>query len=191
MTHGRSRTVLVIHGAGEPRRRNGKVYWEPLLEDGLGPDYVVHAPRMPKPDEPHYQAWAERIEELLAESARPIVVGHSLGASLLLKYLSEAEPRPALAGLFLVSTPFWNAATFPEFALRPDFAASLHGLEPIYLYHSRDDEEIPLDHLERYRKALPGASVRVLDGRGHEFNQPEFRELAADIRGLNAAAGGR
>jgi hypothetical protein len=26
--------------------------------------------------------------------------------------------------------------------------------------------------------------VRVLDGRGHEFNQAQFPELAADIRGL-------
>jgi hypothetical protein len=32
-----SRVVLVIHGAGEPRRRRGKVYWEPLLGYALGP----------------------------------------------------------------------------------------------------------------------------------------------------------
>jgi hypothetical protein len=57
-------------------------------------------------------------------------------------------------------------------------------LSPICLYHSRDDTEIPVEHLERYRRDLPHARVRVLDGRGHEFNQAEFPELAADIRGL-------
>jgi hypothetical protein len=31
---------------------------------------------------------------------------------------------------------------------------------------------------------LPHAVVRAVDGRGHEFNQPEFPELVADIRGL-------
>jgi len=49
---------------------------------------------------------------------------------------------------------------------------------------SRDDPEIPFEHLERYSRPLPHAIVRALDGRGHEFNQPEFPELANDIRRL-------
>ena len=176
--------MLVIHGAGEPRRRNGKVYWEPLLQGSLGAGYVVRAPRMPEPDEPDYQAWAERIAELLAESVSPTVVGHSFGASVLLKYFSETASPPPIAGLFLVATPFWDEKKFPEFALRPNFAARLEALSPLYLYQSRDDTEIPSEHLERYRRAFPHAVVRLLDGRGHEFDQPEFPELVADIRSL-------
>jgi predicted alpha/beta hydrolase family esterase len=110
-------------------------------------------------------------------------VGHSFGASVLLKYLAETVRCRALAGLFLVATPFWGSE-FPEFALPPDFGARLRDLSPIYLYHSRDDAEVPVEHLERYRRALPHAIVRVLEGRGHEFNQAQFPELAADIRGL-------
>jgi predicted alpha/beta hydrolase family esterase len=60
----------------------------------------------------------------------------------------------------------------------------VRGLSPLYLYHSRDDAESPFEHLERYRSVLPQATVRVLDGRGHEFNQAQFPELVADIRGL-------
>jgi pimeloyl-ACP methyl ester carboxylesterase len=100
-----ARTVLVIHGAGEPRRRGGKVYWEPLLEKSLGGDYIVQAPRMPRPNEPRYRTWARRIAELVAGIQNPALVGHSFGASVLLKYLSEAAPRPSLAGLFLIATP--------------------------------------------------------------------------------------
>lgn len=181
-----TRTVLVIHGAGEPRRRKGKVYWEPLLGHSLGSGYVVRAPRMPQPSEPQYEPWAKRIANLIADNDRPVLVGHSFGASVLLKYLSEVASRPALAGLFLVATPFWGPK-FPEFALRPDFADTLRDLTPLYLYQSRDDPELPLEqHLERYRRALPHAVVRLLDGRGHEFDQPEFPELAADIRSLEA-----
>jgi predicted alpha/beta hydrolase family esterase len=176
-----ARTVIVIHGAGEPRRRRGKVYWEPLLGDDLGAGFLVKAPRMPRPNAPHYWSWAVRIAEVIAESRRPILVGHSLGASILLKYLSETVRRPAVAGIFLVATPFWGP-DFPEFALPPDFGLRLRDVSPLYLYHSRDDAEVPLDHLERYRRALPRAVVRVLDGRGHEFNQTRFPELAADIR---------
>ena len=119
----------------------------------------------------------------MAGMRKPILVGHSFGASVLLKYLSEAVRRPALAGLFLVATPFWGP-DFPELALPSDVGMRLRDLSPLHLYHSRDDPEIPFEHLERYGRALPHAVVRALDGRGHEFDQPEFPELAADIRRL-------
>ena len=102
---------------------------------------------------------------------------------MVLKYLAETVRRPALAGLFLVATPFWGP-DFPEFALPPDFGARLRDLSPIYLYHSRDDAEVPFEHLERLGRALPHAARRVLDDRGHGFDQAQFPELAADIRGV-------
>ena len=136
---------------------------------------------MPRPAQPQYWAWARRIHELIVDSRKPILVGHSFGASVLLKYVSETVDRPAFTGLFLIATPFWGPNS-PEFALAPDFGKRLRDVRPIYLYHSRDDPEIPLEHLERYRHALPHAKARVLEGRGHEFDQPEFPELVADIR---------
>jgi serine hydrolase len=172
--------VLVIHGAGEPRRRGGKVYWQPLLASGLGPGYRVTAPRMPRPDDPHYWAWARRIDQLIAKTNAPILVGHSFGASVLLKYLSETVRRPSIAGLFLIATPFWGP-DFPEFALAPDFGERMRDVNPLYLYHSRDDPEISFEHLKCYSRALPHAKVRALEGRSHEFNQEDFPELVADI----------
>jgi hypothetical protein len=138
---------------------------------------------MPQPTDPQYQRWAQRIEQLIAGTTSPVLVAHSFGASVLLKYLAQAAPRPSLAGLFLIATPFWGP-DFPEFALPPDFGARLRDVSPLYMYHSRDDREVPFEHLERYRRSLPQASVRLLDGRGHEFNQAHFRELVSDIRGL-------
>jgi predicted alpha/beta hydrolase family esterase len=124
---------------------------------------------------------------MIGSTRRPILVGHSFGASVLLKYLAETVRRPALAGLFLIAMPFWGP-DFPEFALPLDFGDRLRDLSPICLYHSRDDDEIPFGHLERYRRALPHAIVRALDGRGHEFNQAQFPELVVDIRGLASRA---
>lgn len=138
---------------------------------------------MPRPKHPEYWAWARRIDELVMVKRRPILVGHSFGSSVLLKYLSETVRRPAVAGLFLVATPFWGS-DFPEYALPHDFGARVRNVRPIYLYHSRDDPEVPFDHLQRYSRLLPHAVVRALDGRGHEFDQPEFPELVADIRRL-------
>lgn len=159
------------------------MYWEPLLGGALGRGYRVLAPPMPDPKNPQYWNWARRIDELIRTMRRPVLVGHSFGASVLLKYLAETVRRPPMAGLFLVATPFWGT-DFPENALPPDIGARLRNLSPIYLYHSRDDTVIPVEHLERYRHVLPRAKVRMLDGRGHEFNQAQFPELAADIRRL-------
>jgi hypothetical protein len=136
---------------------------------------------MPRPADPQYWTWACRIDELLLRMRRPILVGHSFGASVLLKYLSETIRRPAFAGVFLLATPFWGT-DFPEFVLAPDFGVRLRDVSPLYLYHSRDDREAPFQHLERYSRVLPHAIVRGLDGRGHEFDQAQFPELAADIR---------
>jgi predicted alpha/beta hydrolase family esterase len=136
---------------------------------------------MPRPAAPKYWAWARRIDELMAGLREPLLIGHSFGASVLLKYLSETVRRPAIAALFLVATPFWGP-DFAEFALPPDFGVRLRDVSPLYLYHSRDDPEVPFEHLKRYSRVLPQAIVRALDGRGHEFNQPQFPELTADIR---------
>ena len=188
MTIQEARTVLVINGAGGPRRRGGGVYWEAMVGDALRPDCRVNAPRMPQPNNPQYRTWSRRIAQLIAGVVNPVLVGHSFGASVLLKHLGEAAPRPSIAGLFRIAMPFWGRE-FPAFALPPDFGFRLRHLSSIYLYHSRDDPEVSFDHLERYRRALPQAIVRALDGRGHEFDQPQFPELVADIRALNRRRG--
>jgi hypothetical protein len=37
----------------------------------------------------------------------------------------------------------------------------------IFLYHSRDDPEVPFVHLGYYHKRLPAATVRAIDGSEH------------------------
>ena len=108
--------------------------------------------------------------------SRSVLVVHGAG---------EPRRRGRFAGLFLVATPFWGPDS-PEFALPRDFAVRLRDVRPLCLYHSRDDPEVPFAHLDRYCRALPHAIARTLDGRGHEFDQPQFPELVADIRSLEA-----
>lgn len=156
------------------------MYWEPLLRDSLGPGYDVHAPRMPAPDDPHHRPWADRIAQLIAGLDRPILVGHSFGASTLLKYLGQVEQLPAFRGLFLIATPCWGS-DFPEFALTPAELRQLQAVSPMYFYHSRNDETVEFKHLAKFQRVLPHGIFRALDGRGHEFDQATFPELATDI----------
>ena len=181
-----SQLVLVIHGAGEPRRRGRRVYWEPLLGDDLGPSYRVRAPRMPEPEDPDDGAWRERIAQLVLEAHRPVLVGHSFGASTLLRFVAQAEPPLAFRGLFLVATPFWEKQEFPDFALTAEHLHRLQSISPVFFYQSSDDRVLGLTHFQKYQEALPHAVFRRLDDRGHEFDQETFPELVADIRSVTA-----
>jgi hypothetical protein len=39
-----------------------------------------------------------------------ILIGHSLGGSFLLKYVSEEKIGKTIAGIFLIATPYWGGA---------------------------------------------------------------------------------
>jgi len=174
--------VLFIHGAGgyeEDKKMAAN------LRDVLGTAYEVRYPKMPDEDSPEYEAWKNQIaKELAAMDGEAILVGHSLGASVLLKYLSEERVEKPVAGLFLIATPYWRAEGWQlEYALQEDFASKLPEGLPVFFYHSRDDEWVPFDHLALYAENLPRATVREFDGRGHQFNN-DLSEVARDIQRL-------
>lgn len=167
-----TRTVLFVHSAGTQGPHEGSSDLLGHLRAALGPGYEVRSPLMPEPDEPRHAAWRDRlVEELAALPADGIVVGHSLGGSTVLKTLVERSPGREIGGLFLLATPFWNPAdpAIAEYALPDGFAARLPPIGRLFLYHSRDDKEVPVAHLERYARSLPRAVVRELGGYGHLF----------------------
>jgi uncharacterized protein len=155
----------------------------------LGPEYDIHYPVMPHEDDADYEIWKVQIaSELTAMNDPVLLLGHSVGASMLLKHLSEIEVERTIAGIFLIATPFWGGdgwryEGFTRLALQEGFAARLPKGAPIYLYHSRDDEIVPFAHLGLYAQSMPQATIRELDGRRHQLNN-DLSEVAEDIRGL-------
>jgi predicted alpha/beta hydrolase family esterase len=175
------RRVLFIHGGGEGAYEEDRKL-AASLQDALGAAYDVRFPQMPDEDRPVYRAWKGRIaKELDALEGEVILVGHSLGGSILLKYLSEEVEKP-IAGLFLVSTPYWGVDDWEvgEYALREDFASMIPKEIAVFLYHSRDDEVVPFAHAGLYAQKLPRTTVREFDGRGHQFGD-DLSEGAQDI----------
>lgn len=139
---------------------------------------------MPDEDDPEYEAWKEQItKELAALDGEVVLVGHSLGASVLLKYLSEEKLGKPVAGIFLLAPPYWGAEDWEveEYALRENFASNLPEGLPMFFYYSRDDAVVPAAHLALYSEKLPQATVRVFDDRGHQFDD-DLSEAARDIR---------
>ncbi len=179
------RRVVFIQGAGQEGFEEDRKL-ATNLQDVLGAEYEVRYPEMPDADSPEYEAWKEQIaRELAALGSEVVLVGHSLGASILLKYLSEEELEKPIAGLFLIAPPYWGAEDWEvsEYALQDGFASKLPGELPVFIYHSRDDKVVPFAHLELYKEKLDQATVRAFDGRGHQFND-DLSEVARDIVGL-------
>ncbi len=179
------RRVLFIQGGGQGAyEADEKLAMH--LQDSLGSDYDVFYPRMPDEEKPEYEAWKDQIiQDLTIQDGEVIVVGHSLGASFLLKYLSEEELTKPIAGVFLIASPYWGAEDWEvgEYALFEDFATKLSSIKRIFFYHSRDDVWVPFDHLTMYAEKLPKAVIREFDGRGHQFNN-DMSEVAQDIKSL-------
>jgi predicted alpha/beta hydrolase family esterase len=146
----------------------------------------VEYPEMPDGEAPGYRAWSDRISRKLAASnGEVILVGHSLGGSILLKHLSEERVEKPIAGVFLIAAPYWGTVEWrvAEFELREDFPAALPEDVPIFLYHSRDDEVVPFAHLALYAGRLPHATIREFDGRGHQLGD-DLSEVTEDIARL-------
>ena len=143
---------------------------------------------MPHPEDPHYEPWSERLGQILDEIDEPVViVGHSLGASVVLKHLSETGRAEPIAGLVLLATPLWGESEWEaEWTLPADWPTPETSLPRTFMFHSRDDEELPLAHLDRYARRLPDAVTRPLDGNGHLYEHGDLAEILDAIRSLSA-----
>src|SRR5215204_4346362 len=179
------RRLLFVHGGrGRTKKNNRKM--AASLRDALGGRYEVQFPKMPDEDSPKYAAWRDRIASELAELDGEVsLVGHSLGASILLKYISEERTATPIAGMFLIAAPYWGVEDWEvdEYVLQEDFASKLPEGLPMFFYHSRDDEWVPFAHLALYAEKVPHARFRAFYGRGHQFDD-DLSEVAHDIEGL-------
>jgi len=181
-------SVLFIQGGGEGAHDVDAALAQ-SLQQALGRGYDVRFPLMPDEADPNVESWKAKIAAELSRMRGSVaLVAHSIGGSILLRYLAEEKVGRTVAGLFLLAVPSWDGDrwNFDDLKLPRDTAARLSSIPRIVLYHGRDDEVVPFAHLALHAARLPGAIVRAMDGRGHQFGN-DLREVAADIRALNAA----
>jgi predicted alpha/beta hydrolase family esterase len=164
--------VFFLHSAGPQGSHEGSSDLVAWLQRQLGRDVPFAHPVMPDPDAPTYARWKRSLKQELGKLEGEIVLlGHSLGGSVLLKYLSEEPFSHPIAGMFLVATPFWGGDKdwHAEWMLPEDFATRLPSVGKVFLYHSKEDPNVPFGHLQRYAASLPQAKVREIPGSDHEF----------------------
>lgn len=174
--------ILFLQGGGKGAHDK----WDNKLVDSLrlelGPDYEVRYPRMPNEDDPGYGSWGPAIErELATLRDGAILIGHSVGGTILLRTLAGQPPRK-FGAIFLVAAPFVGDGGWPSDEIRfpRDFGALLPEGVPIHLWHGLGDETVPARHAGLYARAIPQARVHLLPGRDHQFNN-DLKEVAAAI----------
>ena len=177
--------VLFIQGGGgEGYEADKKLVAS--LQAALGETYEVRYPQIVSDETLSDFGWPPQIGKEIANiKGNVILVGHSLGASLLLKYLSENEIKKKIRAIFLISTPFWrgNEDWKQGLKLHKDFPGKLPKEVPIFLYHCRDDEEVQFENLLLYTQRLPQAIVREIANGGHQLNN-DLTIVAKDIKSL-------
>lgn len=168
--------VLFVQGGGDGAYAEDEAL-AVSLQRALGAEYGVIYPHMPHEDDPQYAPWAAQIAvEHAALGDGAILVGHSVGGTVLLRHLSEAKVAKPIGGIFIVAAPAWGAE---------EWEADLPAGVPLFLYHGRDDEMVPFDHLAQLAQKFPEATVRAVNGRGHQFDN-DLSVVAEDIKGLDA-----
>jgi predicted alpha/beta hydrolase family esterase len=178
-----ARQVLFIQGGG------GGVHdeWDDKLFDSLrrelGDGHEVRYPRMPDEDDPSYARWSAAIRrEMAALADGAVVVGHSVGGTILINALAERPPQRELGAIVLIAAPFVGTDGWPgdEFELPRDLGARLpHGAR-VHVFHGLQDEEAPPSHAGLYVRAIPQAQLHLLPGRDHQLNN-DLSEVAKAI----------
>jgi pimeloyl-ACP methyl ester carboxylesterase len=180
------RDVLFIQGGGAGAHDEWNVKLVASLRRGIGDSFKVRYPRMPDEGDPRYAKWSASIRrEIAGLSDGAVLVGHSIGGSILMGSLAEQAPEREPAAIILVSAPFVGDGGWPgdEFALPRDLGDRLPPGVAVRIFHGLDDETAAPKHADLYACAIPQAEVHRLPGRDHQLNN-DLSEVAAVIRDL-------
>lgn len=184
------RHVLFIHSAGHQGPEQGSHRLLAYLNEALGEDYNFSTPTVDNPENPTYEEWRRKLDEVFErlEGQNVLLIGHSFGASVLLKYITERDMNVSIEGIFLLASPYWGADEdwdYPGCQLQDKYKEKLSSVPNLHFYHSRHDPVVPYAHYKRYLRELPHASGRPLEGDSHDFTEG-LRILIEDMKQVNS-----
>jgi predicted alpha/beta hydrolase family esterase len=179
-----TRQILFVQGAGEGVHDQWDDKLVASLKYELGEDYIVRYPRMPNEADPRYLAWKTALlKELDGLEDGAILIGHSVGGTILIHVLADEHPKFKPGAVILISAPFIGDGGWQgdDIVARTDLSKCLPTGSPVLLYHGTEDDIVPFAHARLYSKAIPNMVVRALPDRDHQLNN-DLCEVAQDIR---------
>lgn len=159
-----------------PKRR-----WSETIVSNF-PEADVLLPTMPNSANAQFEEWAVWFEKMIPFFGDDVrLIGHSLGAMFLVKYLHERPLVRPVRQLHLLAGGY-DAPEHDYGSFRIQSAAGLEqSAQNIHLYHSQDDPVVPFSELVKFQADLPSATVHQFTDR-HHFIGPEFPELITILK---------
>jgi uncharacterized protein len=162
--------------------------WKETLQPTLGDDFDVLLPRMPMADNAEYDIWKLWFERILEVVNKPcILIGHSLGAMFLIKYLSENAPKHEVP-LLLLAAPEFTHVDMPSteqssFSLKGDIAELNKRAKKVVFFHSKDDPVVSFESFTRFKESCKDAEFQTFTDRGHFLGEffPEITKILQDF----------
>ena len=186
--------IVIIHGGSSfnsyenylNNLKNSQLQYERLLwaqkwRDWLAQEIVdadVLLPDFPNKQNAHYAEWKIYFEKLLPLLGDDVqLVGYSLGAMFLAKYLHESPLSTPVRRLVLVSPCYDDESNEDLGSFQVTSATGLEkSAKEIHLFHSKDDPVVPFTELAKFQRDVPTAQAHIFEDRNHFF-QPTFPEL--------------
>ena len=122
-------------------------------------DFDVLLPTMPNKQNARYSEWKIYFEKILPFLGNNVqLIGSSLGAIFLAKYLYENPLSTPVDRLILIAAPYDDATNedFGDFIL-PSATGLEKSAKEIHLFHSKDDAVVPFTELAKFQSDLPQA----------------------------------
>jgi len=155
--------IVIIHGYNSGPDQNFHPW---LVKELQNRGHKVLAPKLPREGEPDALVC---IETLIKEVGRldedTIVLGHSLGGVLALRYLEAAEAISTPRAVILVGSPWQTKSekTKGLFLTEFDYDVVMWKAKEFVVIHDKDDKLVPFDHAQKYQKMLNAELIATND----------------------------
>lgn len=146
------------------------------------------APPMPGFDNPSCAKWINEIERYAGQETMDEIylVGHSLGATSILRYLENTDNKLVISGAVLVSTPTEKTANknLDGFFKSPfNFGSIKSNCKSFSIIHGDDDNHVPINQGINLAKALNVPLIVIPNG-GHLSGQEGWYTLPQCLEAL-------
>lgn len=169
--------LIIVHCFG----RTSQERWYQSTAAALASEFTVVTPDMPQPMLGYVAQWLPALQALDPDE-QTILVGHSLGGTLLLRYLEQA--KRSVAGFYTVAAPIddldrdkLHATGF--FDTDFDWDTIRRRANKRVVIASKDDDTVPFWQAEQIAAKSAG-ELMSFDDKGH-FKQDIFPELVARL----------
>lgn len=151
--------------------------WRDWIADNLSSVDVLR-PTMPNGFNAQFDEWQIYFEKMIPYFSDDVMlVGNSLGAMFLAKYLHEKPLPQKVHRLALVAGQYGQREGSDMGSFAVDSATGLEAsADEIHLFYSSDDPIVTYDSLAKFQADVPSAIAHTFTDRGH-FLQETFPEL--------------